>query len=573
MKNKEIAEIFSKIGDILEFKGENTFRINAYRNAARVIEGLSDNIEKLREEGRLKEIQGIGEGMAKKIEEYLTTGKMTKYEEVRKDVPLDLLSLLDVQGIGPKTLSIAYKELNVSNTRDLERVIESGEILSLPGMGEKKLENIKRGLALFKQAKERISLGVAYQLVEKIIEELKETTKIKKIYPAGSLRRMKETIGDIDILVASNRGEKIIKSFTRLKGVYRILASGETKGSVLFDSSGLTRSLLQVDLRVVPENSFGSALQYFTGSKAHNIRLRGIAKEKGLKLSEYGVFKGDKFIAGKREEEVYESLDLSFIPPELREDEGEIECAIKDKLPELLVDEDIKGDLHIHSNYSDGITEIEEIATEAIKRGYEYIAITDHTQSATYAKGITPERLLSQGDKIQQINKKIKNRFKILWSSEVDIKSDGSLDVPDEILKKLDIVVAAIHSGFKQRVTERIIKAMENPYVDVIAHPTGRLISRREGYEIDLDKILSKAKDTKTALELNAYYDRLDLNDRNCRTAKEFGVLISIGTDSHNLAQLWMMRLGVGTARRGWLSKKDILNCYPVSRLRKSTRK
>jgi DNA polymerase (family 10) len=564
--NKEIAEIFERIAAILEFKGENLFKVNAYRKAARVIQDLTENIQTICEEGRLRSVPGIGEGIAKKIEEYLKTGKMSKYEEVVRNFPSGLIELLGIQSLGPKTLRLAHTKLGVENLEDLKRVIEDGSLERLPGMGAKKVENIVRGIKLFTVSKERIPLGVALPLVEGIMEELKSKANIKQIFPAGSLRRMKETIGDIDILVSGKKGGDIIREFTRLSEVKEVLVAGETKGSIIVEGG------VQVDLRVVDEGSYGAALQYFTGSKAHNIRLREMAKEREMKISEYGIYKGERKIGGTIEEELYAQLSLPWIPPELREDRGEIEAAISGTLPKLIEQQDIKGDLHVHSNYSDGTASIREIAEWAKGMGYEYIAICDHSRSVKFAGGLSIEKLLSQIEEISRLNKEM-GGIRILTGIEVDIKQDGTLDYPDEILRKLDIVIAAIHVGFKQNVTERICRAMENPLVQIIAHPTGRLIKKREGYEIDLDEIFKKAAATQTALEINAYYDRLDLNDINCRKAKEMGIKLAIGTDAHHLGQLWMMKLGVGVSRRGWLEKEDLLNTLPYQSLMERVRK
>lgn len=566
MKNKEIAEIFSRMADILEFKGENLFRVNAYRKAARLIEDLAEDIEKISAEDKLRQIPGVGEGMAGKIKQYLERGKISKYEELKKEIPEGLISLLAIQNLGPKILAQAHKELGVKNLADLKRVIRDGGLEKLYGMGKKKAENILRGIRLFTAAKERILLGKALPLAEEIIGELEKRAKIKDICPAGSLRRMEETIGDIDILATGKDVKKIIEEFTKLSPVKSILASGETKASVVIEGG------IQVDLRVVEEDSYGSALQYFTGSKAHNIHLREMAKAKGMKISEYGIFKGGKKIGGKDEANIYAHLGLPLIPPEIREDTGEIEAGLKNTLPSLVEYEKIKGDLHIHSVFSDGSSTIEEIAGAAKKMGYEYLAICDHSQSAKYAGGLSIKQLLKEIEEIKSLNRRLKG-IQILAGSEVDIKADGSLDFPDEILAKLDLAIAAIHSGFKQNVTERIIKAMHNPYVKIIAHPTGRLISRREGYEIDFDRILKEAAKSGTVLEINAYFDRLDLNDLNCRRAKEFGVKVSIDTDAHDLGQLWMLKLGVGTARRGWLTEKDVINCLSLTQLKNFLKK
>ena len=569
-KNKVLAQIFEKIGDALEFMGDNPFKISAYRKAARVLNDLVEDVEEVYKEKGLQglmTIPGIGERIAKKIAEYLETGKMKKYEEVMSLVPQDLLELLDVPGLGPKTLKLAYNELGVKNLEDLKKVLEDGSLEKLPGMGAKKVENIKKGLELYTRMKDRIPIGLAIPIVEDIVGRLKELKEVELISPCGSFRRMKETVGDLDILVVGQDGFKIIKYFTELPGVTKVLAQGETKGSCIFEDR------YQVDLRVVPRDSWGAALQYFTGSKAHNIKIRSIAKQKGLKVSEYGVFKGEKKITGASEDEVYKVLGLKWIPPELREDRGEIEAALNDALPNLVKEDQIRGDLHVHSRYSDGTADLEEIALKGIERGYEYIAVCDHSRSVKYARGLEIDRLLKKLEEIEQVNQK-NPRIRLLAGTEVDILQDGTLDYPDEILEKLDFVVAAVHIWKKDEdVTERILKAMDNPHVDVIAHPTGRLIGQREGYRVDIEKIIEKARDKDIALEINAYYERLDLNDINVRLAKEKGVKLSIGTDAHNIGQLWMMRLGVGVARRGWLEPEDILNTLSVEQLMEWRRK
>ena len=565
MKNREIAKLFEKMADMLEFKGENVFKINAYRKAARVIGDLSQDIDKLNREGTLRDIPGVGEGIAKKIKEYLETGQISKYEGVRKGVPDDLLAMMTIPGMGPKTVALVHKTLGISSIAELEEAVEKGRLRDLPGMGVKKEENILRGIALLRQSGERIALGVAIPILDEIVAEFKRRAKVQKILPAGSLRRMKETIGDIDILVTGHDGRKIIKAFTELPQVQEILAAGDTKGSIIVPGG------LQIDLRVVPRASYGAALQYFTGSKAHNIHLREIAKTKGMKISEYGIFRGDRKIGGRKEEEIYTELGLAWIPPEMREDRGEIALAAQGKLPRLVEEKDIRGDLHVHSNWSDGSATIEQIALAARKRGYQYVAICDHSQSLKFAGGLSEQRLLEQMEEIRRLNEKFSG-IVVLAGTEVDIKTDGSLDYPDKLLEKLDVVVASIHSGFKQpeeKITARLLSALDNPHVDIIAHPTGRLISSRPPYLVSLEEVFAKAAETGTALEINAYYDRLDLNDTHCKRAAEMGAKLSIGTDAHHTDQLWMMRLGVAVARRGWLEKADLLNTWSVQRFRR----
>lgn len=559
MKNKELARLFDRIADALEFKGEMVFRILAYRKAARVLDDLVEDVEVLHRAGKLDELPGIGAGIAKKIIEYLETGKMRKYTEVTKGIPDSLLNMLDIQNLGPKTLALANKMLKVKTLADLKKVIASGKLAQLPQMGQKKVENIKKGIELYEKGHERLSIAVAEGVASDVIAYLKEKTNAKDISPAGSLRRWKETIGDVDILATGKNGAKIVKLFTKYPKAERILAAGETKGSIMVQGG------VQVDLRIVPPVSYGAALQYFTGSKSHNVRCRNIARTKGMKLSEYGLFKGKKMIAGKSEEEVYDMLGLQYVPPELREDRGEIEVAFKKRLPALIAFKDVRGDLQMHSNYSDSAASIAQLADFAESLKYEYILITDHSRSARYAHGLEVDRLHKQWKEIDKINKKSKVR--VLKGIEVDILRDGKLDYPDKILKQFELVVASIHQGFKKNVTERICAAMDNQYVDIIGHPTGRLISSREGYVVDLHEVMEKAAATGTWLELNSYWDRLDLNDVNLRVAKDMGIRISIGTDAHDTKGLLWMKFGVATARRGWLQKKDVVNTYRLKKL------
>lgn len=556
MKNKELSRIFAEIADALEFKGNSLYRIVAYRRVSRVLDELTEDVESLAKEGRLREIPGVGGGIAEKIKEYLATGRMKKHEEVLSDVPQGLLALLRIQNLGPKTLALAHRELSVKNLDGLVRVVEDGSLAKLFGMGEQRVENIKKGIKIFLQARERIPIYEAVEISDKILSYMKTLPKVKRIAPAGSLRRMRETVGDIDILATGEDGGEIIDFFAKYPEVSRVLASGKTKGSIIVRMRGDER---QVDLRTVPDDSYGAALQYFTGSKEHNIKLRSIAKEKGLKISEYGVFKGDEKTAGRTEEDVYKAVGLPYIPPELREDRGEVEAALERKLPQLIEPSDIKGDLHVHSTYSDGHSTIEEIAEFAKSVGYEYIAICDHSKSARYAKGMSEERLKKEMDEIDDLNKKL-NGVRVLKGIEVDVLSDGTMDFSDELLDRLDVVVAAVHMGFKKNVTERLVAAIENSRIDIIAHPTGRLISKREGYDVDLERVMEKAREYDKVLELNAYHDRLDLGELQLRSAKEMGIKISIGTDAHSVGELRWMRYGVGIARRGWLEKDDVVN-------------
>ncbi|MGQ9647729.1 MAG: DNA polymerase/3'-5' exonuclease PolX [Thermodesulfobacteriota bacterium] len=565
MKNKELADLFNKMADILEFKNENPFKISAYRKASRVLGDLTQDIQEIAESGELKKVPGIGEGMAQKIEEYLKTGKISKYEEAKKGIPDELIAMMEIPGMGPKTLAMIHKEKGIGNLSQLEKAVEDGSLIGLPGMGEKKAENIRRGIELLKASKGRMNLGVAFPLAKRVVEALREKTGSRKIEWAGSLRRMKENIGDIDILATGPNREKIIHAFTHLPDVKEVLASGETKASIIVEGG------VQIDLRVVEEDSYGAALQYFTGSKGHNIHLRGIAKAKGIKINEYGVFRGDQKIGGKEEEDVYRALGMDWIEPELREDRGEIEAAQKKRLPKLVEEPEIRGDLHIHSKASDGTASIEEIAKAAQKRGYQYVAICDHSKSLKIAHGLDETRLLKQIEEIERINEKLKG-FQILKGTEVDILTDGKIDLPDQVLEKLDYVVAAVHSGFKQekeKMTKRIVRALENPFVHCIAHPSGRLLGARAPYELDLDHVMEAAKKHGKALEINATLERLDLDDVHCKKAKEMGIKLAMGTDAHHLDQLWMITLGVGVARRGWLETQDLLNTLSLKEILK----
>ncbi|MGI6595933.1 MAG: DNA polymerase/3'-5' exonuclease PolX [Candidatus Ratteibacteria bacterium] len=549
-KNTEIADIFEKIADALEVKGDIIFKINAYRKAAKVLREYSEDISAIEP----TEIAGIGKGMAEKIEEYLKTGKIKKYEEVMADIPEGLLELLNISNVGPKTLQLLHKERGVNNLADLEKVLKEGKLSGLPGMGEKKEENISKGVFLYKAGKARMPLAVALRVAKEFIKPLSGVSE--SVYPAGSIRRMKETIGDIDILATGDNVKDIIETFVRQPYVKEILAKGDTKVSVRTSFEDR-----QVDLRVVEKESWGAALVYFTGSKAHNIKLRGLAKDKGLKINEYGVFKGTERIAGRTEKDVYKTLGVRWMPPEMREDRGEIELAIEGKLPILIEQENIRGDLHIHSNYSDGTESIETMVLAAKGLGYEYIGISDHSKSSRIAGGLSEERLKRRNEEIDRVQDRIKG-IKILKGMEVDILSDGRLDYSDSILEELDFVIAAVHQGFTKNVSKRMKTAMDNPWVDILAHPTGWLLSWREGYNINIEEVMEYAAEKGVLLEINASYNRLDLNDVNIMKAKTYGAKFMIGTDSHNTGMLEDMELGIGTARRGWLESKDVFNTY-----------
>jgi DNA polymerase (family 10) len=565
MKNREVAEIFRQIAEILEIQDENPFRIRAYLKAAQNVESLTRDIAEVSAKDELEKIPGIGQDLAEKIKEIVKTGRLKFYQQLRGRVPEGLTILMSVPGLGPKTAKLLYKKFKIKDLKALEKAARTHKISSLPGIKEKTEENILRGINLIRKSQESMPLALAISVAGEFVQALKKMKEVNQIEPAGSLRRRKETVRDIDILATSRRPQRVMDVFTGLPQVKEIQAKGLTKSSVL------TKDGIQVDLRVVKPKSFGAALLYFTGSKQHNIKLRQLAQKRGLKINEYGLFRRNKWLAGRTEEEMMKKLRLAFICPEMREDRGEIELGLKDKLPPLLKLKDIKGDLHLHSKSSDGQERIEDIARAAKDRGYKYIAICDHSQSIKIAGGLSIERLKRQIDLIHKLNNRFKG-LRILSGSEVDIKSDGSLDYPDNILKQLDIVVAAVHSGFKQsqvQLTKRITAAMENRYVHIISHPSGRLIGQREPYALDMEKVLQKASQTHTCMEINAFPDRLDLTDINCRRAKELGVKMVISTDAHMLEHLDYMYLGVTVARRGWLEKKDVLNTLPLEGLLK----
>ena len=563
MKNREVADLFSKMADILEFKGENPFKIRAYRKASRILGDLTQDIEEIAEEGNLQDIPGIGEGMSEKIAEYLKAGKVSKFEELRKGISDELIAIMNIPGMGPKTLSMLHKEKGISNFSQLERALENRSLIGLPGIGERKVENLRRGIQLLRQSEGRMNLGIAFPVAKRIVESLREKVRSSKIEWAGSLRRMRENIGDIDLLATGPDMEVILQAFTHLPEVKEILASGETKASVIVEGG------IQIDLRVVEEGSYGAALQYFTGSKGHNIHLRGIAKAKGFKINEYGIYKGEKKIGGKEEKDIYQVLGMKWMEPELREDRGEIEASQENRLPRLAQESEIKGDLHVHSKWSDGTSSIEEVARAAQKRGYHYVAICDHSKSLKIAHGLDESRLMKQMDEIDRLNDRLKN-LRILKGTEVDIQMDGKLDFPDRVLEKLDWVVAGIHSGFKQerqKMTHRILRALENPYVHILAHPSGRILGERDPYAVELEEVIETAQRYGKALEINAYFERLDLDDLHCRKAKESGVRLAIGTDAHHIDQMWMISLGIAVAKRGWLESPDLLNTLSLRSL------
>lgn len=568
MRNKEIAEQLYLIAQLLSLTDENPFKIRAYEKAAQVIESLPQAIEEIAKDfDKLSSIPGVGKSIAEKIIEYLNTGKIQRLEELKAKFPEGVFEMLKIPGLGPKRVRLLYEKLDIRDIKTLKEYVQKHMLKTLPGFGEKVEKNILEGIQLLSASEQRILLFDAMKIVDEIISELKKNKDIINIDPCGSLRRKKETIGDIDILccVTPGKEKEVVEKFTKISSVKKVLACGDTKGSIIMSSN------IQVDLRVVPKGVYGAALQYFTGSKQHNIHLREIANKKQLTLSEYGVFKidkKDKPIASKTEQEVYKVLGLDYIEPELREDRGEIEAALQGKLPKLLELKDIKGDTHVHSKYSDGANSVKEIVEYAQKLGYEWIIVCDHSQSLKVARGVEIKDLYKKIDEIRNLNKN--SKVKILCGQEVDILSDGKLDYPDEVLKELDFVIAAIHTGFKQseeQITERIMRAIENKYVHSISHPTGRLLNKRAAYSVALPQIIEYAAKSGVMLEINAFPERLDLDDINAKYAKEKGVLLSIGTDAHHISQMDYMILGVYVARRSWLEKKDVVNTMSYDKL------
>jgi len=570
--NKDIADIFEQVADLLEIKGENPFRIRSYRNAARTAGSLSKNVADLISQGEdLTKYPGIGKDLAGKIKQIVETGKLDLLEKLKEQIPGELSKLMDISGLGAKRIATIYHELDISKLEDLRKAAEAGKIRKLEGFGRKTEQNILEGAKkLAKEEAHRFKLAEAEQFTEPFVEYLRKVKGAKDTEAAGSYRRRKDTVGDLDILATCKKGSKIMDRFVKYDDVEKVVSKGKTRSTVLL------RSGFQVDLRVVPQAGYGSAMMYFTGSKEHNIAIRKIAVKKNYKLNEYGLFRGKKRIAGKTENEVYKSLGLSFIEPELRENRGEIE-AVKDGkgLPDLLTLDDIRGDLHAHTKYTDGHHTIKQMAEAAKERGYDYIAITDHTKRLSVTGGLNVKELHKQMEEIEKVGDKIK-KFAILKASEVDIMEDGSLDLPDSVLKELDLTVCSVHYKFglsREKQTLRILKAMDNPHFNILAHPSGRLINERRPYQIDMEKIMKAAKDRGCCMELNAHPDRLDLNDVHCRLAKEIGVKIVISTDAHSIDDLDFMRFGVGQARRGWLEVNDVVNTSSVKELRKELKR
>ncbi len=572
MINQEIANILYDIAYFLEMEGV-PFKPYAYEKAAITLENLDEGVDKIYLRGGIKaleDIPGIGKSIAQKIEEYIKTGKISYYEEFKKRMPVNIDELTSVEGVGPKMVKTLYQKLGIKTLKDLERAAKEGRIRNLPGFGEKTEKNILQGIEFLKKSGGRFLLGEVLPIVREIISVLEKLKEVKRIDVAGSLRRRKETIGDVDLLVIAKNAEKVMDVFVNLPGVTKVWGKGKTRSSIRLQQG------IDVDLRVVPQKCYGSALQYFTGSKEHNIATRKIAIDKGLKLNEYGLFEGKKMVAGKTEEEIYKTLGMDWIPPELRENRGEIEAALNHKLPKVIGYNSLKGDLHCHIRWrgrDGGANTIEEMAEMAQEMGYKYLGIASHTKALKIEHGLNEKELRERDKEIEKLNEKFKGEnleFTILKGCEANILKDGSIDINDEALKNLDYAIAGIHSHFKmsrKEMTERIIKAMKNPYINIISHPTGRILKRRDEYQIDFDKILRAAKVTGTILEINAFPERLDLNDIHIRRAKEEGVKMIINTDAHQRDQLRYIEFGIAQARRGWAEVKDIVNCWPLPKM------
>jgi DNA polymerase (family 10) len=566
MKNREVAKLLFDIAEILEVQNVQ-FKPRAYRRAAQGIESYPNDIEELYKENNLRMIPGVGESIEAKIKEYLETGKLSYLDELRKDLPPGLVDLLQIEGIGPKKAMELCKALKITSVEDLAKAAEKGDIRKLKGFSEKSERNIIEAVKFFKNSQGRLLLGYILPFAEALERKLSNVEGVQRINIGGSIRRRKETIGDIDIVIASTEAERIIDFFTQLPDISKIIMKGTTRSSVLLSEG------IQADLRVVDLESYGSALLYFTGSKEHNIKLREIAIQKDLKLNEYGVFKRktDKKLTVQTEDDIYKLLGLNYIEPELRENRGEIEVALKQELPKLITLGDVKGDLHVHSNWSDGVNSIEEMANMAQSLGHEYIAICDHAVGIPIAHGLSEERLLNQMREIEKINRKLMD-FTIFSGIEADIDPKGNLDVSNSVLKQLDVVVASIHSGFKQnetQMTNRILNAIHNEYINIIGHPTGRLLNKREPYHLNLLEVAEAASNQNVFLEINAYPDRLDLSDINCFKLKDRRVKFSMGSDAHSKEDLRYLELGVFTARRGWLKKNHIINTLNRKNLEK----
>ena len=562
VQNAEIADLFEQLADLLELEGANPFRVRAYRNAARFVRGHPRSLAELLDEGAdLAELPGIGEDLAGKIRTLVCTGRLPLLDQVSARVPAPLLAMTRIEGLGPKRAKALYKALRIRGLEDLARAARSGRIRELPGFGARTEQLIAERAERAATGERRLRLADAEQIARPLVAYLRGLDGVQRVEVAGSFRRRRDTVGDLDVLVGAARAATVMDRVVRYEDVAEVQAQGTTRATLRL------RNGLQVDVRVVPAASFGAALHYFTGSKAHNIAVRRMAMARGLKLNEYGLFRGERRVGGRTEDEVFAAVGLPVVPPELREDRGEIAAARRGRLPRLVRVEDIRGDLHCHSRATDGRDTIEAMARAAAARGYEYLSINDHSRHVTVAHGLDRRRLLEQVRAIDRLNAKL-HGIVVLKSVEVDILDDGRLDLPDSALKQLDFTVCAVHYGFgysRARQTARILRAMDNPHFGILAHPTGRLINAREPYAIDLERVLEGARERGRVVELNAQPDRLDLDDRACRLAKEIGVKVAIATDAHRAADLGLMRFGVDQARRGWLEPADVVNTRPLA--------
>jgi DNA polymerase (family 10) len=564
IKNSDIADIFDQIADCLEIEGENPFKIRAYRNASRTIRGLGPEVRDLLATGEdLTVLPGIGKELAAKIVEILETGTVQALEKLKAKVPAGVLEMLKIPGLGPKRVSALYRELKVETPAALKEAAEAGRVQKLAGFGNKTERHIIEVLETLSQRPARVSIAVAKPQVERLLDYLQQIPGVAAVAVAGSFRRCRETVADIDLLVTTDEDSPVMERFAAFEDARQVLARGETKASLLL------RSGLQVDLRRVAPESFGAALQYFTGSQAHNIAIRGLGRQRGLKINEYGVFAGDDRLAGDTEESVYRALGLPWIPPELREDRGEIEAAREGRLPDLIEAADIQGELHSHTSATDGRAGLEEMALGAKRCGLKYLAVTDHSHYLRMVDGLDERRLQAQMEDIDRLNAGLTG-IRLLKGIEVEILEDGRLDLPDSVLKKLDLVIGSVHSHFRlpeRRQTERILRAMDHRFFSILGHPSGRLINEREPYAVDLSAVIQKARERGCFLELNANPQRLDLTDTYCQMAREAGVLVAVDTDAHSVSDFDQIGYGIGQARRGWLEKKDVLNARPLNEL------
>jgi DNA polymerase (family 10) len=562
--NNEVASVLYEIGEILTVKGD-AFRSRAYQMAAQRITALTEDIRAIKARGELESIPGVGKSISAVISEVLDTGQSKVLEELRESLPKGVRDLMELEGVGPKLAMRLNQELGVASIDDLEKVAKEGRVRELKGFGPKKEANILVSIDAYRSRQTRFLLGAILPVVDQLTKYMRGSDAVLKVEVAGSARRRKETIGDLDVLASSLKPEEVTRRFVTMPPVIRVVSHGTTRSTVVLEGQ------IQVDLRVVAPEEYGSALQYFTGSKEHNVKLRTIGVKKGFKLNEYGLFDRDtdRRVAGEDEEGIYRAMGMDIMPPELRENTGEIEAAMEHRLPRLVEEREIRGDLHVHTKWSDGTATVEEMAEKARSMGLEYIAVTDHTKSLGIARGLDEARLREQVKEIEQLNRGLKG-FTVLTGTEVDVKADGSLDLPDSILEDLDFVVASIHSGFKfdvDKMTNRLIAAMSNEYVDAVGHPTGRIIQKRNPYELNLERVFEAAAGQRVMMEINAFPDRLDLSDVNSRAAMQAGCVMEIGTDSHAANQLDFLPLGVSVARRGWLEAKDVANTMPVEKV------